>query len=58
MTALAFDTAAPVMGVCVAAPRATAVISLAVGLEHGTRLAPLIEGAQFISTGFLVSVYM
>ncbi len=45
MTALAFDTAAPVMGVCVTAPRATAVCSLAVGLEHGTRLAPLIEGA-------------
>ncbi len=45
MTALALDTAAPAMGVCVAAPHATVVCSLAVGLEHGTRLAPLIDGA-------------
>lgn len=45
MTALAFDTAAPAMGVCVAAPHATVVCSLAAGLEHGARLAPLIDGA-------------
>lgn len=45
MTALAFDTATPAMGVCVAAPRAAVTHSLAVGLEHGARLAPLIDGA-------------
>ena len=33
------------MGVCVAAPHATVVCSLAAGLEHGARLAPLIDGA-------------
>ena len=45
MTAIAFDSATPVMGVCVSAPRATVACSLAVGLEHGTRLAPLVAGA-------------
>lgn len=45
MTALAFDTAAPAMGVCVAAPNATVVCSVAAGLQHGARLAPLIDGA-------------
>lgn len=45
MTALAFETATPVMGVCVSSPDVTVVSSLAVGLEHGTRLAPLIAGA-------------
>ena len=45
MTALAFDTATPAMGVCVAAPHAAVTHSLAVGLEHGARLAPLIDGA-------------
>jgi len=45
MTAVAFDTALPVMGVCVSTPRVTVASSLAVGLEHGTRLAPLIAGA-------------
>ena len=45
MTALAFDTATPAMGVCVAAPRAAVTHSLAAGLEHGARLAPLIDGA-------------
>ena len=45
MTALAFDTAMPVMGVCVSTPEVTVVSSLAVGLEHGTRLAPLVAGA-------------
>ena len=45
MTALAFDTAAPAMGVCVAAPNATVVCSVAAGLQHGARLAPLIEDA-------------
>lgn len=33
------------MGVCVAAPRAAVTHSLAAGLEHGARLAPLIDGA-------------
>ena len=45
VTAVAFDSATPVMGVCVSTPRATVVCSLAVGLEHGTRLAPLVAGA-------------
>lgn len=45
MTAVAFDSATPVMGVCVSTPQATVVSSLSVGLEHGTRLAPLIAGA-------------
>lgn len=45
MTALAFDTATPAMGVCVAAAHATVVCSSAAGLEHGARLAPLIDGA-------------
>ena len=45
MTAAAFDSATPVMGVCVSTPHATVVSSLAVGLEHGTRLAPLIADA-------------
>ena len=45
MTAVAFDSATPVMGVCVSTPQATVVSSLSVGLEHGTRLAPLVAGA-------------
>ena len=42
MTAAAFDTATTVMGVCVRTEHSTVISSLAVGLEHGTRLAPLI----------------
>lgn len=45
MVAIAFDTATTVMGVCVRTEHATVTSSLAVGLEHGTRLSPLIATA-------------
>ena len=42
MNSLSFDTATPIMGVCVKTPSITVTTSLEVGLEHGRRLAPLI----------------
>lgn len=45
MKVIAFDTATPTIGVSVTTEQATVTFSLSIGLEHGSRLAPLISTA-------------